>query len=123
MRKMRYEELEEAVEMWLKYPHDDHYLSLLLSGAATKPQVKDILRKKSVRKNPFRNHSFHGTYQDQNEGGKFKVEKERENDSDFKYENLEDSTDSVAYHCEMILEKIRRNPRRKRSFNGKYKDH
>ena len=60
--------LEDALELWLINRSDD-FLRLLISGAATKPQVKvlldDRLGTACRRKNlPIRKKAFHGNYKE-----------------------------------------------------------
>ena len=82
--EMRPITLEEAVKMWLHH-RSDNILGLLLSGAATKPEVREVLdrihdpsetptrkglrsedRRRDLerRLNPIRKKAFHGNYRE-----------------------------------------------------------
>ena len=146
---MRCEELENAVKNWLRNPRKDKYLEPLLSGAATKPRVKDILTAKSTCKDPFRNQSYHEKNKlnsNTNESRKSTpnvLAEKQEFDSagsgsqktDFQFSESsgkdiaesesKNSTTSGSFICEdtqLDGKGARKNPTRKNSYDGKYFD-
>ena len=57
--------VEEAVRLWMENRSCDNILKLLISGAATKPEVKKILEKNFTqqrRSNRIRRKAYHGNY-------------------------------------------------------------
>ena len=64
--------LNQALVLWLKH-RSDNLLTLLISGAATKPEVKKLLvDHTSSRNNPIRRKAFHGNYRNMFPGRKTK---------------------------------------------------
>ena len=74
--------IKDALGLWLEH-RCDNLLLLLISGAATKPEVKELLEDRKAtyqpkRTNPIRRKAFHGNYRSFFPGRKKKPINEQE---------------------------------------------